>query len=167
MTTLVGKHNSVILSFGERKSVFQSGVNRRDWTEWKCKTVTVGDGINWNVDQPPPSSPLLLVSSPSSNCNWSLPQVSWIRHSDLHILTVGRYTYTADNRYQSIYNPTTDEWILQVDIIVISQPAKLFLVWEIISKYSPESTFSLLVFPRHKVLVFVYLAIRKSINVFC
>ena len=49
-------------------------------------------------------------------------------HSDLHILTVGRYTYTADNRYQSIYNPTTDEWILQVDIIVISQPAKLFLV---------------------------------------
>ena len=41
-------------------------------------------------------------------------QVSWIRHSDLHILTVGRYTYTADNRYQSIYNPTTDEWILQV-----------------------------------------------------
>ena len=42
------------------------------------------------------------------------PQVSWIRHSDLHILTVGRYTYTADNRYQSIYNPTTDEWILQV-----------------------------------------------------
>merc|ERR1719384_2113481 len=40
--------------------------------------------------------------------------VSWIRHSDLHILTVGRYTYTADNRYQSIYNPTTDEWILQI-----------------------------------------------------
>ena len=22
-------------------------------------------------------------------------QISWIRHSDLHILTVGRYTYTA------------------------------------------------------------------------
>ena len=42
------------------------------------------------------------------------PQISWIRHSDLHILTVGRYTYTADNRYQSIYNPTSDQWILQV-----------------------------------------------------
>jgi len=40
--------------------------------------------------------------------------ISWIRHSDLHILTVGRYTYTADNRYQSIYNPTSDEWILQI-----------------------------------------------------
>jgi len=40
--------------------------------------------------------------------------ISWIRHSDLHILTVGRYTYTADSRYQSIYNPTTDEWILQI-----------------------------------------------------
>lgn len=40
--------------------------------------------------------------------------ISWIRHDDLHILTVGRYTYTADTRYQSIYNPTTDEWILQI-----------------------------------------------------
>ncbi len=41
-------------------------------------------------------------------------QISWIRHHDLHILTVGRYTYTADLRYQSIYNPERDEWILQV-----------------------------------------------------
>jgi len=45
--------------------------------------------------------------------------ISWIRHSDLHILTVGRYTYTADNRYQSIYNPTTDEWILQIKYLQI------------------------------------------------
>ena len=51
-----------------------------------------------------------------------LLQVSWIRHSDLHILTVGRYTYTADNRYQSIYNPTTDEWILQVRILLLDFP---------------------------------------------
>ena len=31
-------------------------------------------------------------------------QVSWIRHHDLHILTVGGYTYTADMRFRSIYN---------------------------------------------------------------
>ena len=54
--------------------------------------------------------------SSSSKTNMLNSQISWIRHSDLHILTVGRYTYTADNRYQSIYNPTTDEWILQVGI---------------------------------------------------
>jgi len=65
--------------------------------------------------------------------------VSWIRHSDLHILTVGRYTYTADNRYQSIYNPTTDEWILQIKYLqprdsgmyecqVSTQPVRSFFV---------------------------------------
>ena len=41
-------------------------------------------------------------------------QISWIRHHDLHILTVGRYTYTADLRYQSIHNPERDEGVLQV-----------------------------------------------------
>ena len=42
------------------------------------------------------------------------PQISWIRHHDLHILTVGRYTYTADLRYKSIYNAEKEEWILQI-----------------------------------------------------
>jgi len=66
-------------------------------------------------------------------------QISWIRHADLHILTVGRYTYTADNRYQSIYNPTTDEWILQIKYLqkrdsgmyecqVSTQPVRSFFV---------------------------------------
>ncbi len=49
-----------------------------------------------------------------NNCIFNYSQISWIRHHDLHILTVGRYTYTADLRYQSIYNPERDEWILQV-----------------------------------------------------
>lgn len=43
--------------------------------------------------------------------------VSWIRHHDLHILTVGRYTYTADLRFQSIYNSANDEWILQIKYV--------------------------------------------------
>lgn len=41
-------------------------------------------------------------------------QVSWIRHRDIHILTVGLYTYTSDQRFQSNYHPQTDEWILQI-----------------------------------------------------
>ncbi|XP_058830201.1 zwei Ig domain protein zig-8-like [Topomyia yanbarensis] len=40
--------------------------------------------------------------------------VSWIRQSDLHILTVGRYTYTADQRFQSLHTNDTDEWILNI-----------------------------------------------------
>lgn len=65
--------------------------------------------------------------------------ISWIRHKDLHILTVGRYTYTADLRYQSIYNPSTDEWILQIKYLqkkdsgmyecqVSTQPVRSFFV---------------------------------------
>jgi len=85
--------------------------------------------------------------------------ISWIRHADLHILTVGRYTYTADNRYQSIYNPTTDEWILQIKYLqkrdsgmyecqVSTQPVRSFFVRlnildETPSKlYGEESVFS-------------------------
>lgn len=78
--------------------------------------------------------------------------VSWIRHSDLHILTVGRYTYTADNRYQSIYNPTTDEWILQIKYLqgrdsgmyecqVSTQPVRSFFVRLNILDESPSKLY--------------------------
>ncbi|RZC10187.1 hypothetical protein BDFB_013947, partial [Asbolus verrucosus] len=40
--------------------------------------------------------------------------VSWIRHRDLHLLTVGRSTYTSDQRFTSIHNPMTEDWTLQV-----------------------------------------------------
>ncbi|KAK4885558.1 hypothetical protein RN001_001829 [Aquatica leii] len=40
--------------------------------------------------------------------------VSWIRHRDLHLLTVGRMTYTSDQRFTSIHNPLTEDWTLQI-----------------------------------------------------
>ncbi|XP_018566535.1 zwei Ig domain protein zig-8-like isoform X1 [Anoplophora glabripennis] len=40
--------------------------------------------------------------------------VSWIRHRDIHILTVGSYTYTSDQRFQATHHSETDEWILQI-----------------------------------------------------
>ncbi|CAH1965361.1 unnamed protein product [Acanthoscelides obtectus] len=40
--------------------------------------------------------------------------VSWIRHRDLHLLTVGRFTYTSDQRFVSIHNPMTEDWTLQI-----------------------------------------------------
>lgn len=40
--------------------------------------------------------------------------VSWVRHRDIHLLTVGRYTYTSDQRFQSIHSPQTEDWTLQV-----------------------------------------------------
>ncbi|XP_071532375.1 zwei Ig domain protein zig-8-like [Panulirus ornatus] len=40
--------------------------------------------------------------------------VSWIRQRDLHIMTVGRYTYTTDQRYQVIHSPGSKDWILKI-----------------------------------------------------
>ncbi|XP_042904480.1 lachesin isoform X3 [Parasteatoda tepidariorum] len=40
--------------------------------------------------------------------------VSWIRRKDLHVLTVGRFTYTSDQRFQSIHMENSDDWTLQI-----------------------------------------------------
>uniref|UniRef100_A0A182QRL8 Ig-like domain-containing protein n=1 Tax=Anopheles farauti TaxID=69004 RepID=A0A182QRL8_9DIPT len=41
-------------------------------------------------------------------------QVSWIRHRDIHILTVGSYTYTSDQRFQATHHKNIDDWTLQI-----------------------------------------------------
>ncbi|XP_015370217.1 PREDICTED: uncharacterized protein LOC107166174 [Diuraphis noxia] len=40
--------------------------------------------------------------------------VSWVRHRDIHLLTVGRYTYTGDQRFRSINQPPSEDWTLQI-----------------------------------------------------
>ncbi|XP_066986885.1 zwei Ig domain protein zig-8-like [Macrobrachium rosenbergii] len=46
--------------------------------------------------------------------NLANKSVSWIRQRDLHILTVGRYTYTTDDRYQVIHSRHSTDWILKI-----------------------------------------------------
>ncbi|XP_053671128.1 uncharacterized protein LOC128721401 [Anopheles nili] len=43
-----------------------------------------------------------------------LLQVSWVRHRDIHLLTVGRYTYTSDQRFRALHHPHTEDWSLQI-----------------------------------------------------
>lgn len=43
-------------------------------------------------------------------------QVTWIRHRDLHLLTVDKTTYTSDQRFVSVNNPQIGDWSLQVSI---------------------------------------------------
>ncbi|XP_047489949.1 V-set and immunoglobulin domain-containing protein 2-like [Penaeus chinensis] len=40
--------------------------------------------------------------------------VTWMRGRDLHILTVGELTYSADERFQVLHTPETEDWTLQV-----------------------------------------------------
>ena len=32
-------------------------------------------------------------------------QVSWVRHRDVHLLTVAGYTYSADQRFRAVHKP--------------------------------------------------------------
>lgn len=41
-------------------------------------------------------------------------QVSWMRHRDIHLLTVGRYTYTSDQRFSAHHVPMTHFWQLRI-----------------------------------------------------
>ena len=46
--------------------------------------------------------------------NFAVSQVTWIRHRDLHLLTVDKTTYTSDQRFVSVHNPQMGDWSLQV-----------------------------------------------------
>ena len=54
-------------------------------------------------------------------------QVSWVRHRDVHLLTVATYTYTADQRFRAVHKPyygdqaihpdsmdTYQDWVLEI-----------------------------------------------------
>lgn len=41
-------------------------------------------------------------------------QVSWIRTKDLHILTSGTLTFSADSRFESVHSNSRDFWGLRI-----------------------------------------------------
>lgn len=62
--------------------------------------------------------------------------MSWIRHRDLHLLTVGKETYTPDGRFQSVHNPHTDDWALKVRCCGAQSTFAAFFWWK--SKIMPR-----------------------------
>ncbi|XP_069184597.1 zwei Ig domain protein zig-8-like [Procambarus clarkii] len=40
--------------------------------------------------------------------------VSWVRHQDIHVLTVGRFTFTNDDRFEVHHDDGSNEWILKL-----------------------------------------------------
>lgn len=55
-----------------------------------------------------------VCDSPGQSPESPSTQVSWIRHRDIHILTVGAYTYTSDQRFQATHDKETGDWTLQI-----------------------------------------------------
>ncbi|XP_053647918.2 limbic system-associated membrane protein isoform X2 [Cherax quadricarinatus] len=43
--------------------------------------------------------------------------VSWIRHRDIHLLTVGKYTYTSDQRFRALHEDDSDDWVLKINYV--------------------------------------------------
>ncbi|XP_063876558.1 hemicentin-2-like isoform X1 [Scylla paramamosain] len=80
---------------------------------------------------PPPPPPQLdpshstdvtaLADRPAIlNCrvhNINNKTVSWIRHRDIHLLTVGRYTYTSDQRFRALHEEDSDDWLLKINYV--------------------------------------------------
>lgn len=46
--------------------------------------------------------------------------VSWVRHRDIHLLSVGKVAYTSDSRFQTIHDIDAEEWILRVSMELAS-----------------------------------------------
>jgi hypothetical protein len=47
--------------------------------------------------------------------------VSWVRHLDINLLSVGQTMYTSDNRFQAMHDSDTEEWTLKVSHMVLIQ----------------------------------------------
>ena len=84
-------------------------------------------------------------------------QVSWLRHDNLHIISAGRYTYTADDRFKAVYHEETSEWLLRIsnaqmrdegvyECQVSTQPVRsLFVNLRVVGKLEP---YDILIFER-------------------
>jgi hypothetical protein len=59
----------------------------------------------------------MTLEHPVSINKLILLQVSWIRRRDAHILTVDRYTFIADDRFQAFLVEATDTWTLQIKYV--------------------------------------------------
>lgn len=40
--------------------------------------------------------------------------VSWIRERDTTLISVGRYTYTTDQRFEAFHRPHSDDWVIRL-----------------------------------------------------
>ncbi|XP_071449819.1 neurotrimin-like [Hetaerina americana] len=90
--------------------------SRRFRTEFLQELPTPGTGPYFDTSVP--SNLTELVGRTAHlNCrvkNLGNRTVSWVRHRDIHLLTVGRYTYTSDQRFEALHSPHTEDWALRI-----------------------------------------------------
>lgn len=77
---------------------------------WKSRS---GSNKIWNALFASVATPLCLVQL--KNLILKLFQVTWIRQRDVHVLTVGLFTYTTDGRFTALHSERSTNWTLRID----------------------------------------------------
>ncbi|XP_071535387.1 lachesin-like [Panulirus ornatus] len=81
------------------------------------------DGLQFDLDQPyfdyeeSANVTALLGKTAVLNCRVKSignKTVSWVRHRDIHLLTVGRFTYTSDQRFSARHTEGSEDWLLMI-----------------------------------------------------
>ncbi|XP_068220053.1 zwei Ig domain protein zig-8-like [Palaemon carinicauda] len=92
----------------------------------KVDSVESRDIWEESEESPPPRKPHFAKDTPKSvlaavgtpahiPCkarNLGAKSVSWIRHKDLHVLTVGSFSFTNDERFSAHRDPSSGDWVL-------------------------------------------------------
>jgi hypothetical protein len=52
-------------------------------------------------------------------------QVSWLRHRDTRLLTIGLLTFTPDRRISAIHRSSSEDWVLEIRSTRIADLGKL------------------------------------------
>ncbi|XP_055610973.1 zwei Ig domain protein zig-8-like isoform X3 [Uranotaenia lowii] len=93
------------------------GSSRKFRTDFLQEWPTPGTGPYFDTASIPSNITGLVEKTVLLICkvkNLGNRTVSWVRHRDIHLLTVGRYTYTSDQRFEALHSPHTEEWTLRI-----------------------------------------------------
>ncbi|XP_068206120.1 lachesin-like [Palaemon carinicauda] len=118
-------HTTFLLLFSADMLVVDSKVHGTP-NRNKVASVDTGRARNEDSSNTPPRGPhfakdtpkrvLAAVGAPAHiPCkarNLGAKSVSWIRHNDLHVLTVGSFTFTNDERFSAHRDPSSGDWVL-------------------------------------------------------
>ncbi|XP_046737511.1 zwei Ig domain protein zig-8-like isoform X1 [Diprion similis] len=90
--------------------------SRRFWTDFLEEWPTPGTGPYFDTTVQSNVTGLVgkTVHLVCKVKNLGNRTVSWVRHRDIHLLTVGRYTYTSDQRFEALHSPHSEEWTLRI-----------------------------------------------------
>ncbi|XP_069163039.1 LOW QUALITY PROTEIN: kin of IRRE-like protein 1 [Procambarus clarkii] len=103
--------------------VLASELAQQEAGEGSTEDLLLTEGQLYDPDQPffdfeeSANVTALLGKTAILNCrvkNIGNRTVSWIRHRDIHLLTVGRFTYTSDERFSSRHSAGSDDWLLMI-----------------------------------------------------